>query len=40
MTIFLIVGLRNTKQVSLGVQHILADIISKDPKTVDVLKSL
>lgn len=36
----LLVGVKNVKQVKLGVQHILADAISKNPSSHNQLKEL
>ena len=33
-------GLKNVKQVSLGIQHIIADVIAKDSETLSTIKRM
>jgi len=39
-SICMLAGIKNVKQVSLGVQHILADIIAKDSSTLSSIKAM
>ena len=36
----MLVGIKDVKQVSLGIQHILADIIAKDSSTLSSVKEM
>ena len=40
MYICMLAGIKDVKQVSLGIQHILADIIAKDSSTLSSIKAM
>ena len=40
MRAYILAGVKNIKQVSLGIQHILADVISKNSETMSSIKKM
>ena len=40
MQVCLLAGVKNIKQVSLGIQHILADVIAKNSETMSSIKKM
>ena len=40
MRAYILAGVKNIKQVSLGIQHILADVIAKNSETMSSIKKM
>ena len=40
MQAYILAGVKNIKQVSLGIQHILADVIAKNSETMSSIKRM
>ena len=40
MRAYILAGVKNIKQVSLGIQHILADVIAKNSETMSSVKKM